>query len=308
MKRLKKVRVGFIVIICCIFSIQNVIYSYAAEGIDVANTVANSMETEVSAEITHEDKKTNEISSDIKEEPNIQELNDADVIVQSKTVKSIADLNQQEGTSLSNEVITENKVVYTIDDSGTKVEMTTEEASKVKNLIDELNVTADFAIYADTLSNTIGHEDGNIAVNQLEKSTTIMTKEQYGTVQINSDYALDGFSYVGQASEGANVTTSTNYAVKDSNHKIIETATLVVGNANQEVIDFVKEESGTANHFDKVELNPEMFDENSTLTDEAVTLLVEAHPELKNIEETIQISNNLNEIAQGLSGCSKSNR
>ena len=186
-----------------------------------------------------------------------------------------------------------NKTVYTVGADGNQVEMTEEDANKVKDFLNDLNVTSDFAIYADTLKEPIDHEDGNIAVNELDKNTTVMNKEgaQYGGEQNAKDYALDGYSYIGNTTNGAVISTSSNQNDGE------ERSTLVVGNKDNVIVN-ITEESGTANHFDVEKLDPSMYDENGDLTAEAVAKLTGDHAELSNIKEVIAINKNLDTISE----------
>ena len=182
------------------------------------------------------------------------------------------------------------KTVYTVGADGSKEKAQDDEAGKVKDFLTSLNVTSDFVIYANTLSGTCGHEDGNIAVGELDKSTTVMNKEQYGPDEINKDYALDGYTYIGKTGDGAEVTTSSNQTEGS------ERSTLVTGDGSDVTVN-VTEESGTANHFDRVNLGTDSFDETGELKPDAIKDVVSDHPELEDLGSVIKIGDNLNEIA-----------
>ena len=194
-------------------------------------------------------------------------------------------------TSLTNAASYEDKAVYNVAPDGSKEKASDDEAGKVKDFLSSLNVTSDFVVYANALTGTCGHEDGNIAAGELYKSTTVMNKEQYGSDEINKDYALDGYSYIGSAPDGVSVTTSSNQKEGD------EMPTLVTGNGSNVTVN-VTEESGTANHFDRVQLGPESFDDNDLLKEDALKAVTTIHPELEDLGDVMKIGSNLSEIAR----------
>ena len=194
-------------------------------------------------------------------------------------------------TSLTNAGNYEDKTVYNVAPDGNKEKASDDEAAKVKDFLSSLNVTSDFVVYANALTGTCGHEDGNIAVGELDKSTTVMNKEQYGSDEINKDYALEGYSYIGSAPDGVSVTTSSNQKEGD------EMSTLVTGDGSNVTVN-VTEESGTANHFDQVQLGPESFDDNDLLKEDALKAVTTIHSELEDLGDVMKIGSNLSEIAR----------
>lgn len=177
---------------------------------------------------------------------------------------------------------------------------------EVHEFLGTLEVTNDFAIYADEYGQSIDHIDGNICVNKLtnshqekENGTNIRIPDlsQCGPKgatneerqELLNDYVYNGFSYVGTSTAtGVSVTSNT---VKQENGKFSDGATLVTGE-NVTVLD------STNNKFDVVKLESTMFGEDGKLTAEAKAELTEGHPELAHLDEAIDIVNNLNEIAK----------
>ena len=198
-----------------------------------------------------------------------------------------------ETTKLTNAEDATNKTVYTVGADGNQVAMSETDANNVKAFLNDLNVTADFAVYADKLTGTTGHEDGNIAVNTANVSTTIMNKgNQYGSDEIGREYATDGYSYVGQTTNNAEIKTSSSQTNQDT----ANTSTLVVGNNNNVTVN-ITEGSGTANHFDVEKLDSTMYNEDGSLKGTAVSDLTTKHPELSTLTEVVAINKNLDAIS-----------
>ena len=215
-----------------------------------------------------------------------------------KTTTTTSTLVTQDTTTttdkLTNAEDATNKTVYTVDADGNQVKMTEVDANKVQEFLNDLNVTSDFAVYADELTGTIGHEDGNIAVNTARVSTTIMNKgNQYGSDQIGKEYATDGYSYVGQTTNNAEITTSSS----QTNQNTANTSTLVVGNRDNVTVN-IREESGTANHFDVEKLDSSMYNEDGTLKDTTVSDFTANHSELSTLNEVVAINKNLDTISE----------
>lgn len=175
---------------------------------------------------------------------------------------------------------------------GKVTQITATEQNKIQGVYDflgALEVTNDFAIYADKYGNSnCGHIDGNICVNDVEHYTTITIKgSQYGPQgsnkqEISTNYAVNGFSYVGDVEGEKKIQMSSEV---NSNHfvdgKLTDVATLVVGSQ-----DITVDNQG-ANSFDVVYL------ENGKLKEEDLT----AHPELENLQDAMKITENLSAIA-----------
>lgn len=177
-------------------------------------------------------------------------------------------------------------------ESGKVTQITATEQNKIQGVHDflgTLEVTNDFAIYADKYGNSnCGHIDGNICVNDVEHYTTITIKgSQYGPQgsnkqEISTNYAVNGFSYVRDVEGEKKIQMSSEV---NSNHfvdgKLTDVATLVVGSQ-----DITVDNQG-ANSFDVVYL------ENGKLKEEDLT----AHPELENLQDAMKITENLSAIA-----------
>ena len=163
-------------------------------------------------------------------------------------------------TTMTNAEIWDNKNVHTLDKGGNLIDANATLDKDTKDYLNSQNVTADFDVYANTMDKTCDHIDGNIAVNRLNASTTLMNKEnQYGTNRVTTSetnisnttvdklYAQNGYSYVGSVAEGVRIDTSSNQ-YDDAGHNV---SLLVTGS------DVTNTDAdGTANHFKSVTLAP----------------------------------------------------
>lgn len=205
-------------------------------------------------EPTEEEKKAN-LSSDGREPyiKHVKETTDESwtetKTTETKTVKTKA------GEKMTNEDDYDSKNVYVVSKSGEAEKATESRSQSVKNFYDAQNVTSDFAVYAKSLDGTIGHEDGNIAVENLNKGTTIMNKDgQYagnrtnGITQhdIDQAYAENGYSYIGRTNDGDYISSSSNFSRNGKN------ASLVVYGTDEG--DSHEDTDGTANHFNSIHL------------------------------------------------------
>ncbi|MGO4972595.1 collagen-binding domain-containing protein [[Clostridium] aminophilum] len=202
------------------------------------------------------------------------------------------------------------KTTMTVDRNGELQELNADsEASKnIKEFMDAQNVTSDFAVYGKELKETIGHEDGNIAVEHLDASTCVMNKEnQYATNtvgekeqrEVDIDYARNGYSYIGSASEGVQITSCSNAGQwkKDGEEQQPQSnnSKIVLG---ENASHAVNEESGAANHFSAVVIQDEMLNENGELRDEALKELTDSDNRFKNLKDVMKFDENLEKIGQ----------
>lgn len=205
-------------------------------------------------EPTEEEKKNN-LSADGREPyvKHVKETTDESweetKTTETKTVKT------EVGKKMTNEDDYSSKKVYVIDNSGKTSKATETQEQSVKNFYDSQNVTSDFAVYAKSLDGTIGHEDGNIAVKNLNQSTTIMNKDgQYagnrnsGVSQHDVDqaYAENGYSYIGKTRDSDYITSSSNFSKNGKNASLVIYGT-DEGNSSEDT-------DGSANHFMSVHL------------------------------------------------------
>ncbi len=167
----------------------------------------------------------------------------------------------------------------------------TADAEKIQKFLDELEITKDFVIYADSCNQTIGHIDGNICINELDtgKLTDITLPHPYGPNKdgsLQEDYITNGYSYVGQVN-GSSQIKVTGQQYTDENGKK-ELATLVVGNTvnTDPAANVIKDQ--TNNSFDIVKLESD----GSLKKEDA-----EKHPELADLADAINIDQNLIDIA-----------
>ncbi|SEA12481.1 hypothetical protein SAMN02745687_01849, partial [Lachnospiraceae bacterium NK3A20] len=229
-----------------------------------------------------------ESESIVPESSSISEISSQNIEAQPRTLRRVrrslsetASHTEQQEHILTNEQDYSNMTVHSIDAEGKVTTADAERAEQVKNFLDEVGDVSDVSVYADEYRSN-GHSDGHVIVNVLQNTTTIQTKEQYGSQQINTDYATQGYSYIGSTAPGVQVQTSSNYTSGN------ERATIAVGsNVN------VAEESGTANHFDKVVINNE-GDKLTEQTKEAIS----AHKEMADFADDINIEKNLAELSE----------
>ena len=216
-------------------------------------------------------------------------------------------------TTMTNAEIWDNKNVHTLDKDGNLVKAdtaldkdghlvktNTTLEKDTKDYLNSQNVTADFDVYANTMDHSCGHIDGNIAVNRLNASTTLMNKEnQYGTHRVNTSgvvssstavdklYAQNGYSYVGSVADGVRIETSSNQ-YDDAGHNV---SLLVTGS------DVTNTDAkGNANHFKSVTLAPDATVDGK-VTEAAHQEALKQEARLKNLREVSDIKNNLADIA-----------
>ncbi len=216
-------------------------------------------------------------------------------------------------TTMTNAEIWDNKNVHTLDKDGNLVKAdtaldkdghlvktNTTLEKDTKDYLNSQNVTADFDVYANTMDHSCGHIDGNIAVNRLNASTTLMNKEnQYGTHRVNTSgvvssstavdklYAQNGYSYVGSVADGVRIETSSNQ-YDDAGHNV---SLLVTGS------DVTNTDAkGNANHFKSVTLAPGATVDGK-VTEAAHQEALKQEARLKNLREVSDIKNNLADIA-----------
>lgn len=151
----------------------------------------------------------------------------------------------RQATKMTNADTFDGKTVYVLNCDGTVAKAGNEAANAAKKFLTATNPASDFAVYADTLANTIGHEDGYIAVNKVNASTTVMVKDgQYASGAGNTAdkaYALNGFSYIGSLGDNVYISSCSNQRTGNTND-----ALLIVGDAS--VLDKT-DATGEANHF-----------------------------------------------------------
>ena len=147
------------------------------------------------------------------------------------------------------------KNVYTIDKDGNAQKASDDTAAKVKDYYNKQNVTSDFAVYAKSLDGTIGHEDGNIAVDKLNTGTTVMNKDGQYAMNRDSDtsqrdidkaYANSGYSYIGETKDGQNISSSSNFQTNGKNDSLI-----IYG---KDEGNSYEDTDGSANHFRSIHL------------------------------------------------------
>ncbi len=158
-----------------------------------------------------------------------------------------------------------------------------------KEFLKDQNVTADFAIYADKVDESIGHVDGNVAVNTMATGgqVDIMNKDdsQYG--EGNADpYAENGYSYIGSTENGTTIKTTSNQT-KDG-----EVLSKLVVGENVTVTDNVH---GSAGHF---QLETAETKAEGGVTSESAEKLAAEDKRLADIENTSNINPNLHQIAE----------
>lgn len=202
------------------------------------------------------------------------------------------------------------KTTMTIDKDGElrELDSNSKESENIREFMNAQNVTSDFAVYGKELKGTIGHEDGNIAVEHLDASTCVMNKEgQYATdtvekekqKEVDIDYARNGYSYIGSVPEGVQITSCSNAGQwkKDNEEQNPKTnnSKIVLG---EDAARAVNEESGAANHFSAVVIRNEMLNEKGELRDEALKELTDTDDRFKNLKDVMKFDENLQKIGQ----------
>lgn len=210
--------------------------------------------------------------------------------VTTETVTTVTSTTEK--TQMTNQVDTADTEVSEVPEAGDAEAASSEVSAKTDALLNAQNITSDFNVYANTMDESIGHVDGNVAVKNMETGSdvTIMNKEQYGSNENNLDYAKDGYSYVGNAN-GSRINTNSNQTVKDPETGENKNASLLVVGEDVEVTD---NNSGHANMFAKEEAS---LDENGDLTQESAEALAKKDHRLQNIAQVADIDNNLDKIA-----------
>ena len=209
--------------------------------------------------------------------------------VSSETVTTVTETTEK--TQMTNQVDTESTEVSEISDDGEQQEASDDVAEKANNLLEAQNITSDFDVYGDTLDESIGHVDGNVAVNNVATGSdvTIMNKEQHGSEENNHDYAEDGYSYIGNTN-GSRIGTNSNQTTKDPETGETKNASLLVTGQDAEVTDT---NSGHANMFARETAE---LDENGNITKESAEELAKKDSRLQNISQVADINNNLDKI------------
>ena len=118
-----------------------------------------------------------------------------------------------ETSQMTNAVETENAVVENVTEDAEVAPANPAAEAAAKEFLEDQNVTSDFAIYADKVDESIGHVDGNVAVNTMATGgqVDIMNKDdsQYGEGNANP-YAENGYSYIGSTENGTTIKTTSN--------------------------------------------------------------------------------------------------
>lgn len=203
-------------------------------------------------------------------------------------------------TIMTNAENWEYKKTHTLDKDGNLIDANETLDKDTKDYLNSQNVTADFDVYANTMDQTCGHIDGNIAVNRLNQSTTLMNKEnQYGTNRVTTPgtnisstdidklYAQNGYSYVGSVAKGVYISTSSNQKTGNVNDSLLVTGSDVTNT----------DAKGDANHFKSVTLAPGATVDGK-VTEAAHQEALNQEARLKNLREVSDIKNNLADIAK----------
>ncbi len=203
-------------------------------------------------------------------------------------------------TIMTNAENWEYKKTHTLDKDGNLIDANETLDKDTKDYLNSQNITADFDVYANTMDKTCGHIDGNIAVNRLNQSTTLMNKEnQYGTNRVTTPgtnisstdidklYAQNGYSYVGSVAEGVYISTSSNQKTGNVNDSLLVTGSDVTNT----------DAKGDANHFKSVTLAPGATVDGK-VTEAAHQEALKQEARLKNLREVSDIKNNLADIAK----------
>ena len=154
---------------------------------------------------------------------------------------------------MTNEENYSTKKIYTTDSQGNVVEANQDETAKTKDYLDKQNITSNEVIYAHSYDQTIGHIDGNIAVENFNVSTNINNHasgqykiESHGeniSTNVGLDYAKNTYSYIGKVSDGVKVDSNTNEKENGKNVSVV-----VFGN-DQDAENNASSLDGSANHF-----------------------------------------------------------
>ena len=203
-------------------------------------------------------------------------------------------------TIMTNAENWEYKKTHTLDKDGNLIDANATLDKDTKDYLNSQNVTADFDVYANTMDKTCGHIDGNIAVNRLNESTTLMNKEnQYGTNRVTTPgtnisstdidklYAQNGYSYVGSVAKGVYISTSSNQKTGNVNDSLLVTGSDVTNT----------DAKGDANHYKSVTLAPGATVDGK-VTEAAHQEALKQEARLKNLREVSDIKNNLADIAK----------
>lgn len=177
------------------------------------------------------------------------------------------------------------KTVYTVGEDGKAKEADNNVSEKVKDFLDKQNITSDFAVYAGSLDDTIGHEDGNIAVDKLNKGTTVMNKDgQYAMnsglslSDVGKAYANSGYSYIGETKDGQYISSSSNFQTGGKNDALV-----IYGEKEGNSFE---DTNGSANHFRSVHMK------------NGETILEKDRDRTSNLEKVKKIRENLKEIGK----------
>lgn len=177
------------------------------------------------------------------------------------------------------------KNVYVIGEDGKAKKADDNVSEKVKDFFDRQNITSDFAVYAGSLDDTIGHEDGNIAVDKLNKGTTVMNKDgQYAMnsglslPDVGKAYANSGYSYIGETKDGQYISSSSNFQTGGKNDALV-----IYGEKEGNSFE---DTDGSANHFRSVHMK------------NGETILEKDRNRTSNLEKAKKIRENLNEIGK----------
>lgn len=199
-----------------------------------------------------------------------------------------------------------NYVTIEFDKNGNAQKVEIKDDQKIQNVKDFLGaveVTNDFAVYADTYDqsalNRTNHVDGNICVNTYNNTQngahiSLHDPGQYGPanatseekVDITKDYVYNGFSYIGKFAEGSTVFVSCNVKETDDQGKFFG-PTLVTKEGELENVT-----NQTNGSCEFVELDSTNF-EDGKLTPEALA----EHPKLSELSNAMKIDENLGKIA-----------
>ena len=193
-----------------------------------------------------------------------------------------------EMSQMTNVVETENATVENVSDESVVAPADSKVEAAAKEFLGDQNVASDFAIYADKVDESIGHVDGNVAVNTMATGgqIDIMNKDdsQYGAGNADQ-YAENGYSYIGSTENGTTIKTTSNQ-IKDG-----EVSSKIVVGENVEVTDNAH---GSAGHF---QMDTAETKADGGVTSESASMLATSDSRLADIENTTDINNNLNKIA-----------
>lgn len=193
-----------------------------------------------------------------------------------------------ETSQMTNAVEPENAVVENVTEDAEVAPANPAAEAAAKEFLEDQNVTSDFAIYADKLDESIGHVDGNVAVNTMATGgqVDIMNKDdsQYGEGNANP-YAENGYSYIGSTENGTTIKTTSNQT-KDG--EVL--SKLVVG----ENVTVTDNAHGSAGHF---QLETAETKAEGGVTSESAEKLAAGDKRFADIETASDIKSNLDRIA-----------